>query len=76
MPEQRMVERYFERILEAVESLTRQIGRAAWALEAGVRGVTISKKMPPCAVCGSQVQVADTTMCPGCLTHYKDGLDA
>lgn len=76
MPEERVIERYVERVLEAIENLTRQVGRAAWALEAGVRGVTISKNMPPCAVCGSQVQVADMTSCPGCLTPYKDGFDA
>jgi hypothetical protein len=65
------------RVVAAIMDLTKQVSRAAWALEA----VAISKsdgedfEDDPCRCCSSQLVPVLADVCPACLEPKKEKTD-
>lgn len=65
----RVLERYFERAVEAVAALTNQVRRVANAVESQVlqadAGAT-NKYVDDCGTCGCKIVLIADHHCPGC----------
>jgi len=56
-----------------LEELTRQIARAAWAMETWVRLQPVETKFSaPCRCCGCSLVSSDAQFCPACHTQLRD----
>lgn len=71
MPDDRVIERYVERFLEALESIKNQFSRIAYAVEAKVLvSLTEGEKfVGPCKACGCRLLIQTTDECPACQTY-------
>jgi hypothetical protein len=71
--DERVIERWFERGLEAIDALTKQVSRVAWALEQ----VRLQKAGEatfddrPCRSCNSQIVPAMADECFACGTSKE-----
>lgn len=68
MSDERVVERYFERAVDLVTELTRQVARLAYAAEQQVI-VTVAHGMDlmaPCVTCGCRLMTEHHDECPAC----------
>jgi len=70
MPDERVIERYFERAMEAIFALTHQVARVAWALEAR-RVDPLGADPKPCPTCASRLVPATWINCPACGASRK-----
>ncbi len=76
MPDERLLERYFETLMSGLTALTHQVARCAVALEAQVvvkaaaAGVKTNFRMP-CETCGCRLGSGETNDCPACRTHVR-----
>lgn len=74
MPEERMVERYFERAADLITELTRQIARLAYAAEQQVI-VTVTadtELVEPCVACGCRLMTQQQDECPACRAPTRN----
>lgn len=65
------------RIVAAIMDLTKQVSRAAWALEARVISESDGEEYEeaPCPCCGSQLVPVTAEACPACLEPKKEKPD-
>lgn len=68
MPDERVVERYFERASDLFTEMTRQIARLAYATEQGViSNLTHDTDLAePCVACGCRLLLKHYDKCPAC----------
>jgi uncharacterized OB-fold protein len=66
-----------DRVVAAVMDLTKQVSRAAWAVEVRVLIDGNEKKYEktPCPCCGSQLVPVQADTCPACLEPKKEKTD-
>lgn len=71
MPDERLIERYFEQVMDGIVGLTRQVARVAYALETNA----LKRKSDCCAchVCRSLFQTKGTTHCLACGEEMNHG---
>jgi len=63
-----------DRLVAAIEDLTNQVARVAWALES-TRMTAVYQHENPCSKCGSQLVLANADDCPACLEPKKEKVD-
>lgn len=78
MPDDRLLERMFERALEAIENCSKQIGRMAFAMEAMVMEDIDEHDVEksPCRACGSHLVPVKADECFACGTPKEKKADA
>lgn len=64
----RDLEKNVAQIIEAIEALTRQVTRVAWALESRIP-LAHSDNNKRCPACHSTLVLSEAVRCPACLEY-------
>jgi len=74
MPDVRVVERYFERAIDLVTELMREIARLAYAAEQQVIMTTTADTdfVEPCIACGCRLLMKHHDECPACRAPTRN----
>lgn len=75
MADERTIERWFERGLDVIIDLSRQVARTAWALECQVlKPGTFAEGA--CSTCRTQLVPRNAELCPACHAPQKEKTNA